>query len=124
MIRSISKYFIASILTMSLAGISFAQDSTGVESLPTPPKQADSNTVVVDTSAEELVTPRGATEVLDEMIQAKLDSIDAQAAAVPMKQNTDSLAKARADSVRKDIKDMHNEYGSSKAGKTGKEQSS
>jgi hypothetical protein len=101
MIRSISKYFVTSILTLSLAGISFAQDSTGVESLPTPPKQADSTTVAVDTSAEELVTPRGATEVLDEMIQAKLDSIDAQAAAVPLKQNTDSLAKARADSVRK-----------------------
>ena len=92
MIRSISKYFVTSILTLSLAGISFAQDSTGVESLPTPPKQADSTTVAVDTSAEELVTPRGATEVLDEMIQAKLDSIDAQAAAVPLKQNTDSLA--------------------------------
>ena len=101
MIRSISKYFVTSILTLSLAGISFAQDSTGVESLPTPPKQADSNAVAVETPAEELVTPRGATEVLDEMIQAKLDSIDAQAAAVPLKQNTDSLAKARADSVRK-----------------------
>ena len=101
MIRSISKYFVASILTLSLAGFSFAQDAAATETLPTPPKQADSTAVVAETPAEELVTPRGATEVLDEMIQAKLDSIDAQAAAVPMKQNTDSLAKARADSVRK-----------------------
>ena len=101
MIRSISKYFVASILTLSLAGISFAQDSTDVESLPIPPMQADSSVAAAEAPAEELVTPRGATEVLDEMIQAKLDSIDAQAAAVPLKQNTDSLAKARADSVRK-----------------------
>ncbi|MBR2470549.1 MAG: hypothetical protein IKB43_10470 [Fibrobacter sp.] len=101
MIRSISKYFVASILTLSLAGFSFAQDAAATETLPTPPKQADSTAVVAETPAEELVTPRGATEVLDEMIQAKLDSIDAQAAAVPLKQNTDSLAKARADSVRK-----------------------
>ena len=101
MTRSISKYFVASILTLSLVGFSFAQDAVATETLPTPPKQADSTAVVAETPVEELVTPRGATEVLDEMIQAKLDSIDAQAAAVPLKQNTDSLAKARADSVRK-----------------------
>lgn len=35
------------------------------------------------------------------MIQAKLDSMDQGLAAVPMKQNTDSIAKAKADSVRK-----------------------
>jgi len=96
-----SKFFAISVMALSLVGLSFAQDSTGTESLPTPPKQADPDAVVEDTTAEELVTPRGATDVLDEMIQAKLDSIDAQAAAVPLKQNTDSLAKARADSVRK-----------------------
>lgn len=53
-----------------------------------------------------MVAPRGATSVLDEMIQAKLDSMDqANAVAVPMKQNTDSIAKAKADSVRKLIQE-------------------
>lgn len=54
----------------------------------------------------DVVAPRGATSVLDEMIQAKLDSLDqANVSAIPMKQNTDSIAKAKADSVRKLIQE-------------------
>ena len=47
-----------------------------------------------------VATPRGATATLDEMIQAKLDSMNHVATAVGSR-NADSAAKVQADSVRK-----------------------
>lgn len=82
MILSLHKCFIAAILSLAVAGVSYAQSSSSVDSV---------------------VAPRGATSTLDEMIQHKLDSLDKSNASNVQKQNSDSLAKAKADSVRKMI---------------------
>ena len=49
-----------------------------------------------------VAAPRGATATLDEMIQAKLDSMN-RVAAPTGPRNSDSVAKVQADSVRKQI---------------------
>lgn len=58
----------------------------------------------VSVDSEVAATPRGATATLDEMIQAKLDSMNHIAPASGAR-NSDSLAKAKADSVRKLIQE-------------------
>ncbi|MBO7383555.1 MAG: hypothetical protein K6E57_09425 [Fibrobacter sp.] len=52
------------------------------------------------------MAPRGASTTLDDMIQAKLDSMDrSHASPVKAKVNSDSLAKAKADSIRRMIQE-------------------
>lgn len=88
MILSYSKCLIASLLSLAFVGLSFAQ----------------SNTVAAAVNSE-VVAPRGATSTLDEMIQAKLDSMDRKNASPKVKVNSDSLAKAKADSIRRMIQE-------------------
>ena len=87
MILSYSKCIFASILSLALAGVCFAQSNP-------PAPQSD------------VVAPRGASTTLDDMIQAKLDSMDrSHASPVKAKVNSDSLAKAKADSIRRMIQE-------------------
>ncbi|SHK70621.1 hypothetical protein [Fibrobacter sp. UWEL] len=58
----------------------------------------------VQVNSQVVATPRGATATLDEMIQAKLDSINRVTTAVGTR-NSDSLAQAKADSIRKLIQE-------------------
>ena len=92
MIWSYSKCFFASILCLAFSGVSFAQSAPATA--PQPAAVANS----------EVVAPRGATTTLDEMIQAKLDSMDRKKAPT-VKVNSDSLAKAKADSIRRMIQE-------------------
>ena len=73
-----------------------AQNSTPVASAPAPAKVAPATPVSV--------APRG-TSSLDEMIQKKLDSLSRVKVSVPVSANSDSLAKVKADSVRKMIQE-------------------
>ncbi|WP_290747084.1 hypothetical protein [Fibrobacter sp. UBA4309] len=97
MILSYSKCFFASILTLAFAGVSFAQSAPAASAPAAPAQPAVANT--------DVVAPRGATTTLDEMIQAKLDSMDRKKAAPVVKVNADSLAKAKADSIRRLIRE-------------------
>lgn len=115
MIFSYSKCIFASILSLALAGISFAQTpaaasakTASAKAAPAPaqttkPAPAAQPAPVVQS---DVVAPRGATTTLDDMIQAKLDSMDrSNASPVRMKVNSDSLAKAKADSIRRMIQE-------------------
>ncbi|MCQ2062398.1 MAG: hypothetical protein MJY99_03570 [Fibrobacter sp.] len=84
MIWSYSKCIIASILSLAFVGVSFAQTNA--------------------TATSDVVSSRGASYTLDEMIQAKLDSLDKRNATT-VKINSDSLAKVKADSIRKMIQE-------------------
>ena len=75
------KCFILAFLSLSLAG-AFAE---------------------VPVSMDSVVGSRGATTTLDDAIQAKLDSMDRHHKVESVKVNSDSLARAKADSVRKMI---------------------
>ena len=79
MILSLHKCFFAAILSLAFAGVSFAQQP-----------------------ADSVVASRGAQATLDEMIQHKLDSLN-QTNQSSAPRNSDSLAKVKADSVRKMI---------------------
>ena len=80
MILSIHKCFFAAFVSLAFAGVSFAQSVQPVDSV---------------------VAPRGAQPTLDEMIQNKLNSLNQAGQSTARRANTDSLAKAKADSVRK-----------------------
>ncbi len=80
------KHIVLAALSLAFVQVAFAQ-SAGVP--------VDSQVVA---------TPRGATATLDEMIQAKLDSMNHVTPAVGAR-NSDSLAKVKADSVRKLIQE-------------------
>jgi hypothetical protein len=80
MILSIHKCFFAAFVSLAFAGVSFAQQPV-----------------------DSVVASRGAQATLDEMIQHKLDSLNSANQSTAPKANTDSLAKAKADSVRKMI---------------------
>ncbi len=78
------KHVFLSLLAFAFAGMANAQTAAQVE-------------------AQVVATPRGAS-TLDDMIQAKLDSMNNVASATGSR-NSDSLAKAQADSVRKLIQE-------------------
>lgn len=80
MILSLHKCIFAAFVSLAFAGVSFAQQPV-----------------------DSVVAPRGAQATLDEMIQHKLDSLNHSNQSTAPKQNSDSLAKAKADSVRKMI---------------------
>ena len=80
MILSIHKCFFAAFVSLAFAGVSFAQQPV-----------------------DSVVASRGAQATLDEMIQHKLDSLNSANQSTATKTNSDSLAKAKADSVRKMI---------------------
>ena len=63
-------------------------------------KPAAQSANLVKVESQVVSAPRGATATLDEMIQAKLDSMNRVATPVGPR-NSDSVAKAQADSVRK-----------------------
>ena len=95
MIFSYSKCIFASILTLAFAGLSFAQSAPAAQPAAVQPAAVANS---------EVVAPRGATTTLDEMIQAKLDSMDRKKGPAT-KVNSDSLAKAKADSIRRMIQE-------------------
>ena len=80
MILSIHKCFFAAFISLAFAGVSFAQQPV-----------------------DSVVASHGAQATLDEMIQHKLDSLNSANQSSGPKLNSDSLAKAKADSVRKMI---------------------
>ncbi len=82
------KHIVLTALSLALFQVAFAQ--TGASA---PAQGAAVNSQVVS-------SPRGAVATLDEMIQAKLDSMNRVASTVGSR-NADSLSKAKADSVRK-----------------------
>ena len=84
------KHIIISLLSLAFVGMPLAQTA--------PAATQPANLVKVESQV--VATPRGATATLDEMIQAKLDSMNHVAPAVGPR-NADSLAKVQADSVRK-----------------------
>ena len=84
------KHIIISLLSLAFVGMPLAQTA--------PAATQPANLVKVESQV--VATPRGATATLDEMIQAKLDSMNHVAPAVGPR-NPDSLAKVQADSVRK-----------------------
>ncbi|MCQ2055247.1 MAG: hypothetical protein MJY82_08155 [Fibrobacter sp.] len=98
MILSYSKCIFASLLVLAMAGASFGQSKPAAAGAA-----PQANKAPVPTS--DVVAPRGATSTLDEMIQAKLDSMDRKNASPVAKVNTDSLAKAKADSIRRMIQE-------------------
>lgn len=67
-----------------------------------PAKSATQPANLAKVEAQVVAAPRGATATLDEMIQAKLDSMN-RVAAPTGPRNSDSVAKVQADSVRKQI---------------------
>ena len=107
------KHIHISLFSLAFAGMAFAQQKAAPAaqpsataatvqsstSQPAPAVQAQpANLAKVESQV--VSTPRGATATLDEMIQAKLDSMN-HAAPVVGPRNADSLAKVQADSVRK-----------------------
>ena len=103
------KHILISLLSLAFAGMAFAQQQAApaaqpsataatVQSSTSQPAAQPANLVKVESQV--VSTPRGATATLDEMIQAKLDSMN-HAAPVVGPRNADSLAKVQADSVRK-----------------------
>lgn len=86
------KHVVMSALSLAFVSMAVAQPA---------PQAAPANTASVPTTV--VAAPRGAS-TLDDMIQAKLDSMNnVVPAAAP--RNSDSLAKAQADSVRKLIQE-------------------
>ncbi|MBQ1823644.1 MAG: hypothetical protein II121_00675 [Fibrobacter sp.] len=82
-------------MTLAFAGLSFAQSAPAAQPAAVQPAAVANS---------EVVAPRGATTTLDEMIQAKLDSMDRKKDP-SVKVNSDSLAKAKADSIRRLIRE-------------------
>lgn len=110
------KHILISFLSLAFVGMAFAQQKAAPAAQPSataatvqsstsqPPKAAPAQAVqpanLAKVESQVVATPRGATATLDEMIQAKLDSMN-HAAPVVGPRNADSLAKVQADSVRK-----------------------
>ena len=117
------KHILISLLSLAFAGVAFAQQQPAPAAQPSataatvqsstsqPPKAAPAQPAqpaqpavqpanLAKVESQVVATPRGATATLDEMIQAKLDSMNHAAPAVGPR-NADSLAKVQADSVRK-----------------------
>lgn len=109
------KHILISLFSLAFVGMPFAQTAPApaaatqpsataatVQSSASQPKPAPAvqpaNLAKVESQV--VATPRGATATLDEMIQAKLDSMNHVAPAVGPR-NADSVAKVQADSVRK-----------------------
>ncbi|WP_297702314.1 hypothetical protein [uncultured Fibrobacter sp.] len=109
------KHIVLSILSLAFVGMPLAQTtstSATVAAQPSAPAatvQSSPSTApqpanLAKVESQVVSTPRGATATLDEMIQAKLDSMNrVQAPTGP--RNGDSVAKVQADSVRKLIQD-------------------
>lgn len=119
MILSYSKCIFASVLSLAFAaGMSFAAPTTSAKNKsaaqtktqvtkagPTAKVQLQP-AVQGPTVDEEVVASRGATSTLDEMIQAKLDSMDqSNTSRLTVRVNSDSIAKVKADSIRNLIKE-------------------
>lgn len=110
------KHILISLLSLAFVGMPFAQTAPAAASAAVQPSAtaasvpssdskpaaqatlaAPANPVAAETSV--VSAPRGATATLEEMIQAKLDSMSRVAPATGPR-NADSLAKVQADSVR------------------------
>lgn len=115
MIWSYSKCIFASILALAMAGVSFAQSAPAAQAAPAKqpapaaapapaPAPAPAQAAPAPEVKRDVVAPRG-TMTLDEMIQAKMDSMERKGASPAVKVNSDSLAKAKADSIRKMIQE-------------------
>ena len=113
------KHILISLFSLAFAGMAFAQQKAAPAAQPSataatvqsstsqPPKAAPAQPAqavqpanLAKVESQVVATPRGATATLDEMIQAKLDSMNHAAPTVGPR-NADSLAKVQADSVRK-----------------------
>ena len=110
------KHILISLLSLAFAGMAFAQQQAAPAAQPSataatvqsstsqPPKAQPAQQAqpanLAKVESQVVATPRGATATLDEMIQAKLDSMNHAAPTVGPR-NADSLAKVQADSVRK-----------------------
>lgn len=110
------KHILISLFSLAFAGMAFAQQQAAPAAQPSataatvqsstsqPPKAQPAQPAqpanLAKVESQVVATPRGATATLDEMIQAKLDSMNHAAPAVGPR-NADSLAKVQADSVRK-----------------------
>lgn len=101
------KHIVISLLSLAFVGMPWAQTApkaqpsakaATVQSSTSQPPVQPANLAKVESQV--VATPRGATATLDEMIQAKLDSMNHVATAVGSR-NADSAAKVQADSVRK-----------------------
>lgn len=118
MIWSSYTRIVASICTIALVGLAFAANpapapapasaAAPAKSAPAAkpaPAPAKAEAAPVPSAIPPVsVAPRG-TSSLDEMIQRKLDSLSKVKVSAPVSSNSDSLAKAKADSVRKMIQD-------------------
>lgn len=89
------KHILFSVLALTFVGMPLAQPATPVQEAQ-PAEQAVTPSQV---EADVVAAPRGASS-LEDMIQAKLDSMNRVVPAAGPR-NSDSLAKAQADSVRK-----------------------
>ena len=108
------KHIVISILSLAFVGMPLAQTAAPAaktETSPVAQAAPDQSSAVapqpanlVKVESQVVSTPRGATATLDEMIQAKLDSMN-RVATPTGPRNGDSIAKAQADSVRKLIQE-------------------
>ena len=101
------KHIVRSILSLAFVGMPLAyaanaaQPSATAATAQTSTSQASVQPAnLVKVESQVVATPRGATATLDEMIQAKLDSMS-HVAPVVGPRNADSIARIQADSVRK-----------------------
>ena len=98
------KHIVISLLSLAFVGMPWAQTAPAAQpsakaaTVQSSTSQPPANLAKVESQV--VATPRGATATLDEMIQAKLDSMNHVATAVGSR-NADSAAKVQADSVRK-----------------------
>ena len=115
------KHIVLSILSLAFVGMPLAQTAPAakpaaqVQTAAAAPTSAKATAPQSSASAPQpanlakvesqvVSTPRGATATLDEMIQAKLDSMN-RVTPTTGSRNADSVAKVQADSVRKMIQD-------------------
>lgn len=104
------KHILISLLALAFVGMPFAQTTPSTTSAAATAATKSSTSAAAPTTQANLAkvesqvvaSPRGATATLDEMIQAKLDSMNNAAPSVGAR-NMDSIAKFQADSVRKII---------------------
>lgn len=94
------KYLVFSLLSLAIASASFAQNAPVANAQQPITAQAASDANLVKVESQVVAPPRGVTATLDEMIQAKLDSMNHVVQALSSR-NSDSLAKVQADSIRK-----------------------
>lgn len=105
------KHILISLLSLAFVGMPLAQTTPSTTSAAATTVAAKSSTSaaapapqanLAKVESQVVASPRGATATLDEMIQAKLDSMNNAAPSMGGR-NMDSIARTQADSVRKMI---------------------